>query len=193
MPEKSPDPLAGRILTLRGQRVVLDADLARLYGVPTKRFNEAVKRNSARFPKDFAFQLTAGEFARMRSQIATTSAQVTEKEGDMWSQVVTTSKSTRRRVSNLPWAFTEHGAVMAANVLRSPKAVAMSVYVVRAFVRMREELTTSVVILKRLADVDKKLVTHDVILRDIYEKLRPLLTPPPETPRPKIGFHPGNR
>ena len=82
---------------------------------------------------------------------------------------------------------------MAANVLRSPKAVAMSVYVVRVFVRMREELATSVVILKRLADVDKKLVTHDVILRDIYEKLRPLLTPPPETPRPKIGFHPGNR
>lgn len=193
MPEKSPDPLAGRILTLRGQRVVLDADLARLYGVPTKRFNEAVKRNSARFPKDFAFQLTAGEFESMRARFAALSEDPTAEVAGNWSQFATSSKATRRGKVYRPWAFTEHGAVMAANVLRSPKAVAMSVYVVRAFVRMREELTTSVVILKRLADVDKKLVTHDVILRDIYEKLRPLLTPPPETPRPKIGFHPGNR
>lgn len=92
-------------------------------------------------------------------------------------------------MSNLPWAFTEHGAVMAANVLRSPKAVAMSVYVVRAFVRMREELMTSAVILRRLAEVDKKLVTHDVILRDIYEKLRPLLTPLPDKPAKELGFH----
>lgn len=127
----------------------------------------------------------------MRSLIAAPSTQATEegREDGMWSQIVTTSNAMRRRVSHLPWAFTEHGAVMAANVLRSPKAVAMSVYVVRAFVRIRDELATSAVILRRLAEVDKKLVTHDVILRDIYEKLRPLLTPPPERPAKEMGFH----
>lgn len=107
----------------------------------------------------------------------------------MWSQIVTSSKISRRPIDSLPWAFTEHGAVMAANVLRSEKAVAMSVYVVRAFMKMREELATSAVILRRLAEVDKKLVTHDVILRDIYEKLRPLLTPPPEPLTKEMGFH----
>jgi len=86
-------------------------------------------------------------------------------------------------------AFTEHGAIMAATILRSPKAVSMSVYEVRAFVRMREELMTGAIIMKRLAEIDKKLVTHDVILRDIYEKLRPLLNPPPEPPRKELGFH----
>jgi len=92
----------------------------------------------------------------------------------------------------LPWAFTEHGVVMAANVLRSPKAMAMSLYVVRAFVRMREELMTSAVIMRRLTELDKKLITHDVILRDIYEKLRPLLAPRPPRRR-EIGFHVGMR
>ncbi len=91
----------------------------------------------------------------------------------------------------LPWVFTEHGAIMAATLLRSPRAVAMSVCVVRAFVRMREELATSAVILRRLAEIDKKLLIHDVVLRDIYEKLRPLLQPPPEPPRTEIGFHAG--
>jgi len=163
---KSPsDPLSGRIFTIRGRRVILDADLAQLYGATTKRFNEAFKRNAARFPNDFGFQLTANEFAVLRSKIANLDAEPTgdEAKANMWSQIATTS---RRRLSNLPWAFTEHGAVMAANVLRSPKAVAMSVYVVRAFVQMREELMTSAVILKRLAEIDKKLITHDVILRD---------------------------
>ena len=189
------DPLAGRIFTLRGQRVILDADLARLYGVPTKRFNEAFKRNDTRFPADFAFQLTAREFAAMRSQAVTTGVEALDAKANEanWSQIATSSKANRRGATYRPWAFTEHGAVMAANVLRSPKAVAMSVYVVRAFVRMREELMTSAVILRRLAEVDKKLVTHDVVLRDIYEKLRPLLHPPPEKPRRKIGFHVGNR
>jgi hypothetical protein len=189
MPERTSDPLAGRIITIRGQRVVLDADLARLYGVPTKRFNEAVKRNADRFPKDFAFQLTPSEFENLRSQFATSDERAVQTAGGNWSQFATSSKATRRGKTYRPWAFTEHGAVMAANVLRSPKAVAMSVYVVRAFVRMREELLTSAVILKRLAEVDKKLVTHDVVLRDIYEKLRPLLTPPPERPAKELGFH----
>jgi hypothetical protein len=93
----------------------------------------------------------------------------------------------------LPWVFTEHGAIMAATILRSPRAVTMSVYVVRAFVRMREELLTNAVILKRLAQHDKKLLEHDCVLQDVVEKLLPLLSPPAEPPKPKIGFHPGNR
>jgi hypothetical protein len=91
----------------------------------------------------------------------------------------------------LPWVFTEHGAIMAAMLLRGKRAVAMSVYVVRAFVRMREEHATTAVILKRLTEIDKKLLIHDVVLRDIYEKLRPLLRPPSNQPRKEIGFHTG--
>lgn len=193
MTHATPNPLSGRIFTVRSQRVILDADLARLYGTTTKRFNEAFKRNATRFPKDFCFRLTGQEFAALRSQIATLEVEASDKEtaGRMWSQSATTSETGNGRGRHrkyLPWAFTEHGAVMVANVLRSPKAVAMSVYVVRAFVRMREELMTSAVIMRRLAEVDKKLVTHDVILRDIYEKLRPLLAPS-EAPRKEMGFH----
>jgi hypothetical protein len=188
------DPLSGGIFTIRGQRVVLDADLARLYGTTTKRFNEAFKRNASRFPADFAFQLKPEEFAALRSQFATLKEEAIGKESaaSNWTQIVTSSGASPKRGEHrkyLPWVFTEHGAVMAANVLRSPRAVVMSVYVVRAFVRMREELMTGAVILKRLAEIDKKLITHDVILRDIYEKLRPLLAPPPEVPRREMGFH----
>jgi len=196
------DPLSGRIYTIRGQRVILDADLARLYGTTTKAFNQAIKRNSARFPKDFAFQLTPLEFANMRSQFATSYSEPAgeEMKANMWSQIVTTSKPQRRRDSNIPWAFTEHGAVMAANVLRSPKAVEMSVYVVRAFIKQREVLTTNATILKRLAEIDKTLIEHNSALLSLWKKLQPLLAPPPEPPRRAIGFHasikslkPGNK
>lgn len=130
MSQSAADPLSGRIHAIRSQRVVLDSDLARLYGTTTKVFNQAIKRNAARFPKDFAFQLTAEEFEAMRSQIVTTSGHPQEEAKQNWSQIVTSSKASRRGIAYRPWAFTEHGAVMAANVLRSPKAVAMSVYVV---------------------------------------------------------------
>lgn len=196
MAQKSPaDPLAGRIFTIRGQRVILDSDLARLYGVPTKRFNEAVRRNAARFPKDFAFRMTATEFAKMRSQFATSSTEVADDKNEegMWSQIAATSKSSRRRVTNVPWVFTEHGAVMAANVLRSPKAVQMSVYVVRAFVAQREALATNQSVLRRLAEIDKTLLEHDAALRALWGKLRPLLMPPPEKPGREMGFHTGIR
>lgn len=186
-----PDPVSARIFTIRGQRVILDADLARLYGTTTKRFNQAIKRNSARFPKDFAFQLTPIEFANLRSQIATSNPEpvVGEMKADMWSQIVTTSKPQRRRDSNIPWVFTEHGAVMAANVLRSPTAVEMSVYVVRAFIKQREVLMTNATILKRLAEVDKTLIEHNSALLSLWKKLQPLLAPPPEPTRRAIGFH----
>lgn len=191
MPAPAPDPLAGRIFTIRARRVILDADLAKLYGTTTKAFNQAIRRNSSRFPEDFAFQLKTDEFEALRSQIVTSPANHPEGTKANRSQFVTGSEGRHRNLGHRPWAFTEHGAVMASNVLRSRKAVAMSVYTVRAFVRMKEELTNSAVIFRRLAEIDKKLVTHDVILRDIYEKLRPLLAPPPEPPRKEIGFHVG--
>ncbi len=196
MPANKRDPLSGRIFTVRGRRVILDADLAQMYGVTTKRFNEAFKRNASRFPDDFAFQVTAHEFAALRSQFATLNrdglgALVSQRN---WSQFATSSKPGGRGAHRkyLPWAFTEHGAVMAANVLRSPKAVEMSVYVVRAFVRQREALATNATVLKRLAEIDQTLIEHDSALLALWKRLQPLLAPPPEPPRRRIGFHARN-
>jgi len=188
--EQLPEPL---IRTIRGHRVILDADLARLYGVTTKRLNEATKRNRGRFPADFAFQLTPVEFAGVRS-LATTSnlhpADFSEKNGN-WSRFATSS-SRHRGAVYLPWAFTEHGALMAANILRSERAVHMSIYVIRAFVRLREQVAANAAILKRLAEIDKTLLQHDASLRDIYRKLLPLLQPPPQPPKRRIGFLSGD-
>ncbi len=179
------DPL---IFTIRGHRVLLDADLARLYGVSTKRFNEAFKRNRRRFPDDFAFQLTAAEFEDLRSRFAPSNGQPSDLLRDNWSQFATSSQRGHRY---LPWAFAEHGALMAANVLRSERAVRMSVFVVRAFVRLREQIAANAAILKRLAEIDKTLLQHDAALRDLYRKLLPLLQPPAEPPKRRIGFHTG--
>ena len=162
--------ISSLIRLIRDQRVILDTDLARLYGVQTFRLNEAVKRNHARFPDDFLFQLTLSEREALTSQIA-----------------MSNPGRGGRRTS--PFAFTEHGALMAANILNSPRAVAMSVYVIRAFVSMRQDVAANAAILKRLAEIDKTLLTHDVALREILQKLRPLLEPPPAPPRPAIGFH----
>ena len=180
------EPLEPLIFETRGTRVVLDADLARLYGVSTKRFNEAFKRNRARFPADFAFRLTIAEFDRLKGQLASTTSHPADSLGHMWSQFATTS---RRRLSHFPWVFTEHGALMAANVLRSDHAVQMSVFVVRAFVRLREHVASNTAILKRLAEIDKSLLQHDAALRDLYRKLLPLLQPPADPPKRRIGFH----
>lgn len=186
----SNEPLQPLIFSIRSHRVVLDSDLARLYGVNTKRFNEAFKRNRHRFPADFAFQLTIAEFNVMRSQIATGSQQEHDlpPEKMMWSQFAT--RSGRRRRSHRPWAFTEHGALMAANILRSERAVQMSVFVVRAFVRLREHVAANTAVLRRLAEIDKSLLRHDAVLRDVYQKLLPLLQPPADPPKRRIGFHP---
>jgi hypothetical protein len=165
------------IYCIRGQRIILDSDLAAIYRIQTKALNQAVKRNLSRFPPDFLFRLTLEELDSIRSQIVTASKR---------SQSATGSK---RNIRHRPFAFTEHGALMAANLLNSPRAVAMSVYVIRAFVRMREELAANAAILKRLAEIDKTLLLHDTALRDIYQKLRPLLEPPPAPPKPQIGFH----
>lgn len=170
MTKDSVTPVEGKILTIRGQRVILDADLAKLYGVETKRLNEQVRRNSDRFPDDFAFVLTRQEVANLKSQIATSSL----------------AHGGKRKQ---PTAFTEHGALMAANLLRSPKAVEMSVFVVRAFVKIRENLSATRELARRLAEVEKQLLVHDTALIDLYEQIRPLLLPPPDPPKKQIGFH----
>jgi len=157
------------IRTIRGHRIILDTDLARIYGVPTFRLNEAVKRNRRRFPEDFLFQLTAEEHAALTSQIAM-------------------SKPGRGGRRTRPYAFTEHGALQVANVLNSSKAEAMSIYVIRAFIRMREELSANQAVSKRLAEIERTLLTHDAALRDLYQKIRPLLLPPPDQPKRCIGF-----
>ncbi len=185
--------------------MILDADLARLYDVPTYRFNEAFKRNRRRFPEDFAFQLTAKEFADLRARMVTShvegmvdstdtgnSSQIAmssspESRALNWSQFATSS-SRHRGATYRPWAFTEHGAVMVANILRSERAVQMSVFVVRAFVRLREHVAANHAILKRLAEIDRTLLEHDSALLDLYEKLQPLLQPPPDEPKRRIGF-----
>ena len=161
------------ILVLRGQRVIIDGDLAALYGVTTKRFNEQVRRNRERFPEDFMFQLTAQEAAALRSQFAT----------------LKTGRGQHRKY--LPYAFTEHGAIMAASVLNSPRAVEMSVYVVRAFVRLREMLASNRELARQFAQLearlDKKLADHDEAIAAILSAIRQLMNPPSPRRRP-IGF-----
>jgi len=151
---KQAKSVEGLIFTVRGHKVLLDADLADLYSVTTGRFNEAFKRNRKRFPEDFAFQLTVEEFKNLISQIATSSLQPVDnnRENMNSSQFATRSHGGRRK---LPWAFTEHGALMAANILRSEQAVHMSIYVVRAFVKQREQVAANAAIFKRLAGSTK--------------------------------------
>jgi len=184
-------PLDSLILTIRDQKVLLDADLAAIYGVPTKRLNEQIKRNAERFPKDFVFQLTAAELATLRSYFATSKAELTDFQcdGGLRSQIATLKSGRGQHRKYLPYAFTEHGALMAANVLNSPEAVKMSVYVVRAFIKQRELLMAQSDVLKKLVQIDAKLLKHDDALRTIWRELQPLLSPPPTPPKPQIGFH----
>jgi hypothetical protein len=169
-----------RIVALRGQRVILDTDLAALYDVPTKRFNEAVKRNLAKFPADFMFALNTEEWAALRSQFAT----------------LNTGRGQHRKY--LPYAFTEHGALMAASILNSPRAVQVSVYVVRAFVRLRELAITHGDLAKRLDELEQRTealaMQHETFsrntraqLKQVFDALRELMTPSDPPKRP-IGF-----
>ena len=158
--------LAGRIVVIRGQRVLLDLDLAELYEVETRRLNEQVKRNMGRFPIDFMFQLTSDEFENLKSQFATSS----------WGG--------RRK---LPLAFTEHGAIMAASVLNSDRAVQMSVYVVRAFVQLRAVLLDHKALADKLANLERRVSHHDNSLAEVIEAIRALMVQPKPASRP-IGF-----
>lgn len=170
------------IITLRGKRVVLGADLAAIYGVEARTLIQAVKRNQARFPEDFVFQLGREEFAALKSKNAI------RADGRVVLRSQTATLNQGQHTKYPPYAFTEHGALMAANVLHSKRAVQMSVYVIRAFVRLREQVAANTAIIKRLAEIDKTLLQHDAVLSDIYRKLLPLLQPEPAPRKRRIGF-----
>ena len=162
-----------KILLIRGQKVIVDQDLAALYGVETRRLNEQVRRNLERFPEDFVFQLTDEEYAALMSQFAT-------------------SKPGRGGRRKLPLVFTEHGAIMAAAVLNSARATEVSVYVVRAFVKLRELLATHKELAKRLdeleARIENKLAAHDHAIADILDAIRELMKPAEPSKKRRIGF-----
>lgn len=159
--------VGAKILVLRNQKVIMDADLAELYGVPVKQLNQQVKRNANRFPSDFVFTLTKVEHQSLRSQ-----------------NVTSNGRGGRRY---LPHAFTEHGAIMAATVLNSTRAIEMSVFVVRAFVQMRQALIANQHVLLKLSELEERLDSHDAEIQDIVEAVRELIAPLPASHR-RIGF-----
>jgi hypothetical protein len=175
------------IIVLRGQRVILDADLARLYGVTTKRLKEQVRRNRERFPEDFMFELTREEATSLRSQFATLDAG--ETEHSLRSQIVTSRRGKHSKY--LPHAFTEHGAIMAATVLNSKEAVKASLFVVRAFVQLREMLSTHRELAVKLDELERRLQKHDDEILALFEAIRQMMQGEEggeEETKPPIGF-----
>ncbi len=180
------EPIQSCILVLRGVRVILDADLARLYGVPTKRLNEQVKRNARKFPEDFCFRLT-GEEAEAVS--ASRSQNATLKPGkNLRSQNATSSQTSHGGRRFLPYAFTEHGAIQAANVLNSAAAAEMSVHVVRAFIRLRQLVVNHKAIAAKLTEIEARVGAHDEQIAAVIAALRRLTAPDGPRHRRKIGF-----
>ena len=176
----SPANIDSLIIEVRGEKVILDASLASVYGVSTKALNQAIKRNARRFPPDFVFRLT-----------------IEETEALNRSQFVTGSQK-HRDPRSLPYAFTEHGAIMAANVLNSTRAVDMSVFVVRAFLKMRSALKDTGDWAQKLAALEQELKArldiHEAAIVDVLQRIMRILDPPPEPPapeppKPEIGFH----
>jgi len=166
------ETIEAKILLIRGQKVMLDADLAELYGVETRAFNQAVKRNAERFPEDFMFQLTLEEYASLRSQFVT----------------LKTGRGQHRKY--MPYAFTEHGALMLGNVLKSERAVEVSLMVVRAFVRLRELIAGHKELAQKLNQLERKVGAHDRAIAEIISAIRELMVPvEPKKKRP-IGFAP---
>lgn len=161
--------IAQRILLVRGQRVMLDSDLAALYGVATGRLNEQVKRNQARFPAAFMFRLSIEELRSLRSQFA----------------ILKLGRGEHRKYA--PTAFTEHGALMLASVLNSPQAIELSVLVIQAFVQMRQFVQAHAEISSRINELEKRLGTHDAAIASLIKAIRQLAAPPPKPSRP-IGF-----
>jgi ATP-dependent Clp protease ATP-binding subunit ClpA len=160
-----------RIRQVRGQKIILDRDLAELYGVETKRLNQQVRRNIDRFPDDFVLQLTAEEAESLRLQNAT-------------------SKPGRGGQRYRPFAFTEHDAIMAASVLNTPRAVEISVFVMRAFVRLRQMIATHQELANKLSELEQKVIGHDEAIRAVVAAIRDLMAPPPDPPRGRFGFAP---
>src|SRR5215467_10081110 len=160
--------VGSKILVLRNQKVILDGDLAALYDVPVRQLNQQVKRNADRFPADFLFPVTAAEYENLRSQ-----------------NVISSPKHGGRRY--LPHAFTEHGAIMAATVLNSKRAIEMSLFVVRAFVRMREAMLDNQRIAAKLDELESRIDSHDGSIEELVEAIRELIAPLPANNR-RIGF-----
>lgn len=156
------------ILLIRGQKIIIDADLARLYGVTTKRLNEQVRRNSERFPDDFMFQLTLKELSELVANC------------DRFRNL--------KHSTALPLAFNEHGAIMAANVLSSKRAVEASIYVVRAFIKLREQLVSHTELALKLNLLEQKIATHDQAICSLFDAMRKLMTPPEPKKKHPIGF-----
>ena len=186
------DQLGRLIYEVRGERVMLDSHLALIYGVETKALNRAVKRNRNRFPKDFVFQLSEDEWKNLRYQIGTSSSD----SKPLRYQIGTTSLRHGGRRSR-PYAFTEHGAIMAANVLNSAPAVQMSVFVVRAFLKMRALLGDKRDLAQKLAalekELKKRLDVHEAVIVTILQRVMDIIDPPglpSPPPKPRIGFTP---
>lgn len=166
--DRALEQVENAIHLIRGERVMLDSALADIYGVATKRLNEQLRRNAQRFPSDFAFQLTREELTNLRSQIATSSLHGGKRK--------------------LPWAFTEHGAIMLASVLNSKTAIEASVRVVRAFVRLRELISSNAALAAKFSQLERRLDTNDAQIAQLFAAIRQLLAPAPAKKR-EIGFH----
>jgi ORF6N domain len=185
----------GRLIyEIRGERVMLDSDLASIYGVETKALNRAVKRNRHRFPKDFVFQISENEWKNLRYQIGTSSS---GREDQSLRYQTGTSSSRHGGRRRRPYVFTEHGAIMAANVLNSRRAVQMSVFVVRAFLKMRALLGDKRELAQKLASLEKELKkrldVHEAVIITILQRVMDIIDPPalpPSPPKPRIGFTP---
>jgi hypothetical protein len=186
MPENrslvSEQQIANAVLTVRGERVLLDVDLAALYGVSTKTLNQAVRRNLSRFPPDFMFQLTNEEFENWRSQIVISNDAASNR-----SRIVTGSQK-HRDPRYAPYAFTEQGVAMLSSVLRSARAVQVNIEIMRTFVRLRRVLAVSSDLAKHLDEVEKRLGSHDEQFVQVIRAIRQLMEPPPSKRR-RIGFH----
>ena len=190
----SADQLGQLIYEIRGQRVMLDSDLAKIYGVATGALNRAIRRNRARFPRDFAFQLSPNEWTNLRCQIGASS--LAAKRQGLRYQIGTLKTGRGQHRKYLPYVFTEHGAVMAANVLNSKRAVQMSVFVVRAFLKMRTLLGDKRDLAQKLAalekELKKRLDIHEAVIITILQRVMDVIDPPalPPAKKPRIGFKP---
>lgn len=160
--------IENRILLIRGEKVIIDADLAEFYGVPTKRLNEQVKRNASRFPDDFMFQLTKNE----KSEVV---ANCDHLENLKYSR-------------SLPYAFTEHGAIMAASVLNTPRAIEVSVFIVRAFIKLRQFIAGQKELQRKISRIENRLADHDEQIVELVDLIKRLLNPDPPPKKRRIGF-----
>lgn len=166
--------IQNKIYEIRGQKVMLDFDLAELYNVATKVFNQAVKRNIESFPDEFMFKLTGEEWEMLRSQTMTSATQVVDNQNENWSQIVTSSLKHRGK-SYLPYAFTEHGVTMLASVLKSQTARKMNIAIVKAFIAMRKMVIEYAEVIKVIDDLKERIEGHDTQLNQIYDALESML------------------